>query len=148
MIRKYTVSDLNRCKQLIRESLDGSVGYSTRAIEEFSKEIDDMEYFKLRSRIGEIYVFEDGEIQGMVCADGDWIRKLFVKPDYRGKGLGSNLLSHAERIIGKNGFNHTFLYSFPGSEIFCRKRDYKLIEKKNFGCETVEVVGLKMVKYL
>ena len=148
MIRKYTTSDMDRCKQLVRESLDDSLGYSLEAIKEFSKEVDDQGYFKLRSGIGGIYVFEERGIHGIVCSDGEWVRKLFVKPDSRGKGLGSNLLSHAERIIRENGFNHAFIYSFPGSERFCRNKGYKLVEKKNFGSRVVEVVGLKMVKEL
>ena len=102
MIRKYTTSDMDRCKQLVRESLDDSLGYSLEAIKEFSKEVDDQGYFKLRSGIGGIYVFEERGIHGIVCSDGEWVRKLFVKPDFNFR-LNCKLVTLTKRKQTKIG---------------------------------------------
>jgi GNAT superfamily N-acetyltransferase len=49
-----------------------------------------------------------GRIVAVVVADDDWIEDLWVAKAYRGRGLGSRLLSAAERQIAArgNGLGH------------------------------------------
>ncbi|MFC4099383.1 acetyltransferase [Paenibacillus xanthanilyticus] len=43
---------------------------------------------------------EDGHAVGFIGLDGPRIEMLFVDPNYRGRGIGSALIRHAERLKG------------------------------------------------
>ena len=72
-----------------------------------------------------VYIIEDNnEIIGTVTINDNEINRLYVLPEYQGKGYGGFLLEYAEKIVLKN-YEEIILYSsFPAKAMYL-KRGYK-----------------------
>lgn len=84
MIRLFEFRDLNRIMEIW---LEGNIKAHPFIKEKFWKQ----NYETVRSVLpnAEVYVFEeDGEIQGFIGMDAEYIAGLFVAEGYRGQGIG------------------------------------------------------------
>ncbi|MFH1823122.1 MAG: GNAT family N-acetyltransferase [archaeon] len=139
--------DLGFCKKIIEKCLENSIEYKPEVIDFLRKEFNELDYFKLRANKGGIFVFEEkGIIKGMGCADGNWIRKVFVDPDFKNVKIWEKIMDYLEKIIFSEGFKEIFLYAYPNLKNICLKRGYSIVEEKIFGKGKLNFVGIKMKK--
>lgn len=72
-----------------------------------------------------VYLIEDNnEIIGTVTINDNEINRLYVFPEYQGKGYGGFLLEYAEKIVLKN-YTEIILYSSLPAKVMYLKRGYK-----------------------
>ena len=93
MIRLFEFRDLDRIMEIW---LEGNLTAHPFIKEEYWKQ----NYETVRSMLpnAEVYVFEeDGEVQGFIGMDAEYIAGLFVAEGHRGQGIGHQLISEAKR---------------------------------------------------
>lgn len=74
---------------------------------------------------GLVWLLEEGGTPvGTVTLKGNAINRLFVLPEYQGKGYGSKLMDFAEGKIGKEYKRIQIASSLPAKEMYL-KRGYK-----------------------
>ena len=85
---------------------------------------------------GEVYLLEDdNNIFGTVTINDNEINRLYILPEYQGKGYGGFLLEYAEKIIFEDN-NEIVLYSsFPAKVMYLKKGykecGYEVFDTKN-----------------
>ena len=74
-------------------------------------------------RAGKVYLLldDDGIPAGTVTLNGNDIGRLFVLPEYQGRGFGSELLRFAEKNIPAEYDEIVLDSSFPAKAIYLRK---------------------------
>ncbi len=74
---------------------------------------------------GGVYLLDDGNrIVGTVTVNENEINRLYVLPEYQGKGYGGFMLESAERVISEN-YDEIVLYSsYPAKDMYL-KRGYR-----------------------
>ena len=83
---------------------------------------------------GKVFILlDDSETAvGTVTVDGNDIGRLFVLPEYQGRGFGSFLLSFAEETVGDEYGDIILDSSLPAKAIYMKKgyisTDYNIIE--------------------
>lgn len=93
MIRLFEFRDLDRIMEIW---LEGNLKAHSFIKEEYWKQ----NYETVRSVLpnAEVYVFEeDGEVQGFIGMDAEYIAGLFVAEGYRGQRIGHQLISEVKR---------------------------------------------------
>ena len=93
----------------------------------------------IRKDISENCVFlclsDDGQAVGTVTVKGNDIGRLFVLPEYQGRGFGGALLRYAEQLIGAHYSEAVLDASFPAKAIYLRhgwkETGYHLIACEN-----------------
>ena len=92
MIRLFEFRDLDRIMEIW---LEGNLTAHPFIKEEYWKQ----NYETVRSMLpnAEVYVFEeDGEVQGFIGMDAEYIAGLFVAEGHRGQGIGHQLISEVK----------------------------------------------------
>ena len=93
MIRLFEFRDLDRIMEIW---LEGNLTAHPFIKEEYWKQ----NYETVRSMLpnAEVYVFEeDGEVQGFIGMDAEYIAGLFVAEGHGGRGIGHQLISEVKR---------------------------------------------------
>lgn len=93
MIRLFEFRDLDRIMEIW---LEGNLKAHPFIKEEYWRQ----NYEIVRSVLpnAEVYVFEeDGEVQGFIGMDAEYIAGLFVAEGHRGQGIGHQLISEVKR---------------------------------------------------
>lgn len=93
MIRLFEFRDLDRIMEIW---LERNLTAHPFIKEEYWKQ----NYETVRSMLpnAEVYVFEeDGEVQGFIGMDAEYIAGLFVAEGHRGQGIGHQLISEVKR---------------------------------------------------
>ncbi|MCE4613840.1 MAG: GNAT family N-acetyltransferase [Desulfurococcales archaeon] len=82
-----------------------------------------------RDRAGRPAGFIEAYIHPTLCGDkAGYISLVAVKREHQGRGLGSSLLSKAEKWLKSRGASSTYLYAIPRSSTLYLKLGYKIIE--------------------
>ena len=88
------------------------------------------EYFKEPIHNQKIFIAEDdGKIVGTAAIHGNLIMDVFVDPEYEGKGIGSQLLAHLERLARLQGHTTTQISANPYAIDFYEKLGYIKVEE-------------------
>ena len=93
MIRLFEFRDLDRIMEIW---LEGNLTAHPFIKEEYWRQ----NYETVRAVLpnAEVYVFEkDGEVQGFIGMDAEYIAGLFVAEGHRGQGIGHQLISEVKR---------------------------------------------------
>ncbi|MFR3820863.1 MULTISPECIES: N-acetyltransferase [Hungatella] len=93
MIRLFEFRDLDRIMEIW---LEGNLKAHPFIKEEYWRQNYETVRFVLPN--AEVYVFEeDGEVQGFIGMDAEYIAGLFVAEGHRGQGIGHQLISEVKR---------------------------------------------------
>ncbi len=125
-IRQATIRDLNRIEFVTRETINVVYPryYPQGAVDFF---LAHHNTHNIADDINADIVFAaeyDRIIVGTVTVREDEICRLFVLPEYQGKGIGGDLLDFAERMIAENHSKITLSASLPAKKIYL-KRGYR-----------------------
>ena len=82
------------------------------------------------SKLATVYVAKLNEKPvGTVTLFNNQIKGMFVNPDFHGRGIGTQMLEHVEKIAAKKGYPFTFLNSSKFAVKFYKKFGYKNIKQ-------------------
>jgi ribosomal protein S18 acetylase RimI-like enzyme len=57
----------------------------------------------------------EGAVAGFVMVVGDEVEQVYVAAGHRGSGVAAALLTHAERLVARQGHEHAWLAVVPGN---------------------------------
>lgn len=85
---------------------------------------------------GRVYLCRDGEVAvGTVTVNENEIARLFVLPEYQGRGFGGELLRFAEELIAKSHDEIVIDASLPAKPIYLRRgykeTEYNIVNTEN-----------------
>ena len=127
-VRKAALSDFEAIKQTVRETIIAIYPryYPAGAVEFFHNHHSD-ENITLDISAGQVYTVDhDSVICGTVTVTENEISRLFVLPDYQGRGCGKALLDYAEQLIFLSSETIQLASSYPSKCLYL-KRGYKEI---------------------
>ena len=129
-IQKAAEKDLETVKRITHDTIKLVYPhyYPTGAVEFFLKHHSE-EYIMHDIKSGTVYLLkdEDGETAGTVTVSENSITRLFVLPNYQGRGCGSELIRFAEELIAEKYTDIVIDASFSAKSIYLRK-GYKFVE--------------------
>ena len=73
----------------------------------------------------------DNVIVGTGCHKNNHITRVYIKPQYQGKGYGSNIMQCLEDEIARNYDSVNLDASLPACRLY-EKRGYKTIKHENY----------------
>jgi GNAT superfamily N-acetyltransferase len=137
MLRAAQEIDFNSIKNITQTTIWSIYPkyYPKGAVQFFSDYHSD-ERIKTDIGSGKVFLIEGEEvIIGTVTVIDNEINRLFVLPDYQGKGYGGALMDFAEEMIGRN-YDHIILdASLPGKQMYIKRnyvvKKYDMIETEN-----------------
>ncbi|MFX0116672.1 MAG: GNAT family N-acetyltransferase, partial [Candidatus Hodarchaeota archaeon] len=117
----------NLVRKVIKESL--SRDYPEATIQLLYVEYKP-EYFKEPYHGQKIFVAkENSKIIGTAAIQNNLIMDVFVDPDYEGKGIGSDLVTHLEELARLQGHTSTRISANPYAIDFYEKLGYAKVEE-------------------
>ncbi|MBD3312449.1 GNAT family N-acetyltransferase [archaeon] len=138
MIRRFTLDDAVKCKEIVKACFDKSVSLAgliksfnlneavsglIKKLIQFKSRLD----YKVNRHL--LFVYEKaGEVLGMIGLKDNLLKRLYVDPDYQRNGVGRELLAYAEQQAVNNGFKELVLYSYENSLRFYRRNGYEVIK--------------------
>lgn len=133
LIKEIYEKDLIKVKYLIDEvsyfaykSLIPKEGY-----EYLKNNLWGLEILKKDAKEGYTIVVKDNDkIIGTGTIVGDYISKIYIKPEYHGRGIGKLIVKHLEDKAKSNGVKTIFLASNVYAEKFYTKLGYITTENK------------------
>ncbi len=106
-----------------------------------------LEILKKDAREGyTIVVKDDDKIIGTGTIVGDYISKIYVKPEYHGHGIGKLIVKCLEDKAKSNGVKTIFLASNVSAEKFYTKLGYKTTENREMSTPNGYVFKLSWMK--
>jgi GNAT superfamily N-acetyltransferase len=137
-IRKAYEKDFETVKSITHTTIKAVYPhyYPTGAVDFFLKHHSD-ENIRRDIEIGSVYLLSDenGEIAGTVTVAENHINRLFVLPEYQGRGYGSELIRFAEELISEKYAYIEIDASFSAKSIYIRKGyqfvEYNIIRTEN-----------------
>ena len=106
-IRQATAADASRIAEIIITNYRMNFYPFFKNDEYYFKELNvlDMakEYASGEKALKNCFIYDDGVIKGIIRINGKEIEKLFIEPQFQGRGIGAELLSFAvkERKAGQ-----------------------------------------------
>ena len=129
-IKKAALSDCSIIKKISETTiLDVYPHYYPKGAVDFFLEHHSKENIKNDILKNQVFLWadEDQDIAGTVTIKKNEICRLFVLPEYQGRGYGTELLDYAEKMIFKNYAEIILAASFPAKTLY-QKRGYHEIE--------------------
>ncbi len=133
-IKRAETADLETVKRIVHETIRAVYPhyYPNGAVEFFIAHHCPENIMKDISS-GSVYIlYDDGIPVGTVTAAENELNRLFVLPEYQGRGYGGKLLSFAEERIAERYDNIVLSASLPAKPIYMRKgytfKDYNSIK--------------------
>jgi GNAT superfamily N-acetyltransferase len=146
MIRKLKDEDLVLCRYIIARCFSECVEMSREACDYVKKRFTAEGYLEEKAREYPFFVYDEEGVLAMGALDKDEIKKLYVDPDMHGKGVGSAMLQHLEKLARETDQHELMLYSYRNSQQFYERRGYKLIVPHVFQEEGIKMPTLLMRK--
>ncbi|PLR78708.1 GNAT family N-acetyltransferase [Bacillus sp. V3-13] len=122
--RLASKEDLHSILHIYNQGIEDRVA----TLEEDQKSLDYMEdwFSQHNERFAVVVAVQNNEVVGWAslnrysnrCAyNGVTDLSIYIKREYRGRGIGSILLSNIERIAAQNNFNKIVLFTFPFNKL-------------------------------
>ncbi len=119
------------------------------------KRIEKMQAYLAGHTIPKMFVCKDDEIllgsAAIVSNDMDtrmdlspWLASVYVNPEYRKKGIGTELVKHVTEYARSAGFKNLYLFT-PDQEKFYRGLGWLSISKEIYREQSVTVMQIKLL---
>ena len=121
MIIRADINDLVSIEWITRHTIEEIYPhYYPAGAVQFFLEHHSKENIQKDIEAGNVFCYLDpyGTITGTVTINGCEINRLFVLPEYQGKGYGRALLDFAEKEIAENHSSIKLSASFPAKQIY------------------------------
>ena len=122
-IRQAAAGDLERIEFIFRRTISEVYpNYYPRGAVDFFLEHHNTEKITADINAGIVFAAEcESDIVGTVTVKQNEILRLFVLPEYQGRGIGGNMLDFAERKVLKHYTKITLAASLPAKVIYLRR---------------------------
>ena len=123
-IRKAEAAELSLVKDIAHRTIAAVYPhYYPEGAVKFFLDHHSAEHIMKDIKAGEVYLLTDdcGHTAGTVTINGNEINRLFVLPEFQGKGLGSRLLVFAEDLISVSYDAAELSASLPAKAIYLKK---------------------------
>ncbi|WP_071146037.1 GNAT family N-acetyltransferase [Bacteroides ihuae] len=129
MIRRATIEDLEDVQEIVRKTINEIYpNYYPQEVVDFFLNHHKQENIMKDIHSGNVYILmEDGSCIGTGTANEENISRVFVLPNYQGKGYGSKIMDFLEKIISDKYDIINLDSSLPAFKIYL-KRGYKPID--------------------
>jgi ribosomal protein S18 acetylase RimI-like enzyme len=136
-VRAGTPEDAEAIRSVHLAAILGATnaGYSLAQLESWSAGLEAKLYADAMSVRGERYVVatsSDDRIIGFCSFVHDQVRGLYVEPTWKGRGVGTGLLSAAESAIRENRHQRCRLEAALPSVNFYRAHGYRKVAEKDY----------------
>ncbi|PIR02897.1 MAG: hypothetical protein COV60_03250 [Candidatus Magasanikbacteria bacterium CG11_big_fil_rev_8_21_14_0_20_43_7] len=84
----------------------------------------------------------EGEVRGVVGMKENEVKTFFVDPNYHGEGVGTKLISHIEKLISKQGYSKSIVFSTISAQSFYENQGYAVIREV-----ISDIDGEKMLRF-
>lgn len=129
-IRKADISELQLVKDIAHRTIKAVYPhyYPAGAVDFFLAHHSDG-HIRKDIEDGNVYLLIDdnGSAAGTVTVNGCEINRLFVLPEFQGKGFGGRLIAFAEELISESCSEAELSASFPAKAIYMKK-GYNAVE--------------------
>lgn len=72
-----------------------------------------------------------------------WLAGLYVRPDARGRGVGSALVQHAMQKVGNMGIDTLYLYTSTAESLY-RRLGWRVIDRDQYEGDDVAVMSVQL----
>ncbi|HOI05945.1 MAG TPA: GNAT family N-acetyltransferase [Deltaproteobacteria bacterium] len=151
-IRQLRHGDAEKAAELFRDTVAriNRRDYSSDQIRAWAPGDMDVEMWRSRLQKGRAYVAESGEgkLLGFISIDRNGhIDLLYCHADHQGQGVGSRLLSHAERQIKASGVTHVSTEASITARPFFEKRGFEVVKEQKVRRNGSNFINYVMVKH-
>jgi GNAT superfamily N-acetyltransferase len=129
MIRRFTHSDGERCREIIRSCFDLNVILDFPVKQQVKGYLTTNGYLEDKAERSEIYVFENNRILGLGGLTDNKIERVYIDPNYQGRGIGRDLVKFLEELAKKRGTRELIVHAFLNSISFFHKNGYVISGK-------------------
>mgnify|MGYP000356537811 CR=1 FL=1 len=153
-LRTYTDQDAEQIAFLLRESVTELAGafYTAEQVAVWAKSLPNAERIrKINETDRSTYVASDANnaIQGFIDLEPDGhIDYLYVSPSMAGKGLASKLYDLVEMHASELGVDRLYTEASEHACRFFRKKNFVLVERRDFEIDGVSIHNFSMKKSL
>lgn len=141
LIRRFLKMDARELANLICKTLRdiNSKDYSKEIIDKMCLHFSHTNLAELANERSLFVALDGSKIVGTASLKEDIILSVFVDAELQGKGIGSELMKHAEELACKNGYMKVKLPSSITSVEFYKKLGYQKIDEKvsDFGTNII-----------
>lgn len=132
IIRKFLKTDAQELSNLICKTLleINSKDYSKEIIDKMCVHFSSTKLAELADKRSLFVALDRSKIVGTASLKEDIILSVFVDAELQGKGIGSELMKHAEELARKKGYKKVKLPSSITSVEFYKKLGYQKIDEK------------------
>ena len=147
--RKAEMTDAQQIWRLVQDTIQISYPkYYPQGIVDFFCELHSIESIEADIDNGAVRVLEgDNTIVGTGSINENHITRLFISPEYQGKGFGSYIMSCIEDEISPN-YSTAYLDSSLPAARFYDKRGYKTVRHEEIAAGNSILVYEIMQRYL
>ena len=149
LIRSYLSKDLYDILDLFYDAVHqiAAEDYSKEQLFAWAPVIPDIQRWKTSLESHHTFVAEQkGRILGFADLDGDYLDRLYVHPEVKGKGIASLLTENLEKLAFINGFSRITVHASITARGFFEKRGYRLIKKQQVFRKGVLITNFIMKK--
>ena len=138
-VRPYRSGDAASCAAVIAAALEGMDGLGCPALHHLLALNAPERLAPELARCHTLVAEEDGGIVGVGSLDGPEIRRLYVHPGWRGRGIGGALADALEREARAIGFDALVVDAPPSSERFWTRRGYARMHAETARWDEAEI---------
>jgi GNAT superfamily N-acetyltransferase len=150
MIRKAERKDLDKCSKVICKVIrEIEAKYYLPKIVNYWQEYNSLQNLENEAKSTEFLVYEErGSILGVGAIEGAHIKKVYVLPEYQGKGVGRSLLENLEQLAKDKGFCECELNSTINALNFYKRFGYQEQGFVSMEKNGISVTFTRMTKHI
>jgi GNAT superfamily N-acetyltransferase len=123
-------------------------GLGPGAEEKLRRRIEASPYAETLAQMYCVVAVEASELVGMGALDGSQIKRMYVRPDRRRRGIGSLILDLLEAEAADRNLPRLELDAPPGSAGFYEKMGYRRLSERRWALDGAEIHNVVMAKEL
>lgn len=146
-LKSATTENLEEIYSLVQKTIQTTYSkYYAYGVVEFFKNHHSKENILADINAGRIYVIEENEkIIATGTISGNHITRVFVKPEFQGKGYGTFILNNFETLILANHSSVEVDASLAAAKMY-ENRGYKTIRHETIDCENDAILVYEVME--
>lgn len=122
--KKLTTKEVNQIHQIVITALKEDMPYSQEIIDAYIDLFTEKYFHEFIKKKGNVILgaIVESNLAGLISLQGDiggvsYVERIAVKKEFRKKGIGTKLLTEAEKWLLANNFHYLFLHTYSQKNI-------------------------------